>query len=186
MSVIIQPEQLDSMSAGLFRDHLFVPSSTIFLAGEINQQMADQLAKGLHLLGFAGEPITIYLNSFGGSKTAGLGIFDLIRACPLAVKIIGYGAIVSTAVIVLQAGDERVLGANTEFMIHPGHSSTGEDLDENTARTAKACVQIRDRYYKILADQMGLSVREMNSKYGYNTWLSPKAAVKIGLADSIL
>lgn len=183
----IPAEALDALAQPLFRDHLSVPSGTIFLYGEIGPGMADHLAKCLHLLSLAPElPITIYLNSPGGCLNDGLGMYDLIRAIPNEVTIIAYGRCCSCAVLVLQAANDRVVSANTELMIHPGHSQLGEDLVVNLAMDVKKSEEIRDRMYKVLAKAMGISLKEAHQRYVWNSYFTPRQAIKAGLADRIL
>jgi ATP-dependent Clp protease protease subunit len=181
-----EARNLAETAQSLYRDHISIITSTIFLYGTIEDGMADQLAKSLHLLSFVKDEITIYLNSHGGSKTSALGIYDLLRDCPRQIKIIGYGTIASAAVVVLQGGDERLLMSNTEVMIHPGHASMSEETEENLARFGKQALRYRDRFYRILANAMGLELKEMYAKYGHDTWLNAGQSVRLGLADGIV
>jgi len=100
--------------------------------------------------------------------------------------VIGYGSVCSAAVVVLQAGDRRLLAPNTELMIHPGHASMNDETEENLARFAMQAVRYRNRYYRILADKMGLSLREMLQAYDKDVWLGARQAIRLGLADGIL
>jgi ATP-dependent Clp protease protease subunit len=124
--------QLTADLPGVIQSDVHLPTSTLFLHGEINAQMANHLAKSLHVLDLHDRPISIYLNTVGGDRSAALGMYDLIRACKQPVLIVGYGEVASGGILILQAGDVRLLSNNCMVLVHPGYSQTGYDLDENT------------------------------------------------------
>jgi ATP-dependent Clp protease protease subunit len=63
-------------------------------------------------------PITIYLNSPGGSVTDGFAIYDLIEECPCEVTVVAFGMVGSMAPIVMLAADKRYALSRTQFMVH--------------------------------------------------------------------
>jgi ATP-dependent Clp protease protease subunit len=148
--------------------------------------MAGYVAKALHVLDLHHEIITIYLSTNGGSRPSALGIYDLIRACKSLVRIIAYGDLLSAGSLILQAGDERLLMPHTRMLVHPGASQTGSDKDSNTLAYAKEAVRSRDLMYTILAERMGIGLKECLSKYDDDNWFSAKQAVRLGLADRVL
>lgn len=93
----------------------------IYLFGEINNERAEKFIAQLHeLFEQSSEPVTIYINSCGGSVTDALAIYDVLRAAPCAIHIIGLGKVHSSAITILLAADRenRASYPNTEFMSH--------------------------------------------------------------------
>jgi ATP-dependent Clp protease protease subunit len=92
--------------------------------GEVEDETAEELAITLnYLAGLSGEPIKIWINSPGGDVTGMFAIHDLFRACPALIHTIGYGEIVSAAVLLLTCGHKRFV---TESCVLMSHESTVE------------------------------------------------------------
>lgn len=92
-----------------------------YLFGEINNERAEKFIAQLHeLFEQSGEPITIYINSSGGSVTDALAIYDVLRSAPCAIHLIGLGKVHSSAITILLAAERanRASYPNTEFMSH--------------------------------------------------------------------
>jgi ATP-dependent Clp protease protease subunit len=170
----------------LLRSGLYLPTSTYFIDGEVTSRMAGDLSKALHILEAVGEPITIHINTPGGDMGAGLAMYDRIRACKPKVTIIGEGEVMSMGACVLQAADHRLLSPNATVLIHTGCTSTGMGLPEDTLRIATAYKKTSDTVYSILAHHMKLSRKDMLEKFRYDTFLTARQAVKLGLADGII
>ena len=173
----------------VFATSLHLVSSTFFISGEVDDKMSDQVAKSLHILDQLDteEPVRIYLNTPGGDRTEGLAIYDLIRHAQRRVRIIGYGQVSSMGSIILQAADQRDLTSNCHVMLHPGWmNNPSEEHEEQHEAVVKIYRQERDRGLKIVADRMGISLKEFLRRYRWDTSLSPTEAVKLGLADRVL
>lgn len=167
------------------RSGLCIPTSTLFLDGEINGAMAGMVARSLHILDLVSSPITIYLSTYGGDVDSALGIYDLIRACKNKTQILGYGPVMSAGVTVLQAANERLLTPSACVMVHPGYGNTAVDMPENVTRQADAIKAGTARCYAILARRCGMNVKEFHQKFLWDSYLSAKQSVKLGLADGI-
>jgi ATP-dependent Clp protease protease subunit len=184
------PSQSDSfqlqMIELLMRGGLYLPTSSYFIEGEVTPRMAGDLSRALHVLEALGDPITIYLNTPGGDITAGLAMYDMIRACRAKTTIIGQGEIMSMGACILQAADHRVLAPNTFVLVHVGYTGTATDIPENTIRQATAYKKMSDTMYSIIARRLGLGREEMLDRFRYDTFLTAKQAVKAGLADAVM
>jgi ATP-dependent Clp protease protease subunit len=168
------------------RGGICLATSTLFLDGTVTNEMAGMLARQLHILALIDQPVTIYLNTTGGDRSAMFAIFDLIKAVRQKTTVIGYGSVMSAGVLILQAGTERALTPNCRVMLHPGHAQTGFDLDENVLRQAKELKGETRKMYQLIAQRMGKTISEMEKEFGFDTYISAKQAVKLGLADRVV
>lgn len=137
-------------------------------------------------------PWTIYLNSVGGEAWAGIGIIDELIAQSLrgggshevTIKVRGVAA--SAAAMILQAADRRVVGANSQLMIHKGSTAiagTADDIaDEHAwwqASTDRMVALFLSRTDKITRTEF---MRKVNRR---DWWLTAEEAVEMGFADEI-
>lgn len=167
----------------LFDYGVHLASRTLFLFDEINRPTAAKVLMGLQVLG-DGE-ITVKISTRGGCRAAGLSIYDGMRECP-DVRTVGYGEVCSMGAVILQAAAQRELMPNSVIMVHPGYSSVGVDHDENTQRTAEYARRQRDRCCEILAERMGITLKRFLRRFTWDTYLSARQAVELGLADKVL
>jgi ATP-dependent Clp endopeptidase proteolytic subunit ClpP len=135
-----------------------------------------------------GQPIEITINSPGGSVLDGLAIYDTIlrlRRKGHHVTTRGTGLIASMATILMQAGDERILDANSWFMVHEvsaGARGTSSDMEEQVAFVKR----LNDRLHGILAERSTLSKKQiLNRTKKKDDWLSAEEAVALGFADKV-
>jgi len=138
---------------------------------------------------FPGKPITIILNSPGGSVIDGLGLFDYIlklRADGHHVTVVVLGMAASMGGILLQAGDKRVIGKYSQVLIHEVAAGTSGKLPAMEDRVA---------YYKslwlqlseILAERSLMSVSQIRTRASRTDWwLTSKEAIELGFADEVL
>lgn len=94
----------------------------------IDAVTSERIYKNLRALESLGDgPITIVLNSIGGSWYHGMAIYDTIKACKCHCTIIVYGQAMSMGSVILQAADRRVMMPNSRFMMHYGKYSMKDD-----------------------------------------------------------
>lgn len=168
----------------LFDYGVHLASRTLFLFEEINRPTAAKVLMGLQVLGGGGE-LTVKISTRGGCRAAGLSIYDGMRACP-DVRAVGYGEVCSMGAVILQAAAHRELMPNSTIMVHPGYSSVAFDHDENTQRTAEYARRQRDRCCEILAEKMGITLKLFLRRFTWDTYLTAREAVELGLADRVL
>ncbi len=118
-------------------NNVFLETKTIVVVGDVDEEMFEMLAKNLHALDSKSGEITIKLMSDGGSVSVARGIYDLIRGCKNVVRIICYGEVSSSATIILQAGDKRVMAPNSKVMVHVGAEYIPQSSPRNVERTAE-------------------------------------------------
>lgn len=163
----------------------------VFLGGAIDDTTANLIIAQLLFLSNEDtkSDIHLYINSPGGSITAGLAIYDTMQflRCDVATYCVGQAA--SMAAILLAGGkaDKRFLLANNRILLHQPLIS-GEligpatDLDIE----AKEILRLRTRLYDILASHSGQTPEKVENDCDRNLWLSAEEAIEYGLADRIL
>ena len=175
----------------LFHDHgVFIPTKTIRVTGEVDEEMYDNLLANLHSLDSKTGEITIKLMSEGGSVTVARAIYDLIRGCKNVVRIIVYGEAASAATIILQAADMRVMAPNSKIMIHVGSEGIGRDHPRNVDKAYAECrvdeKWMEDIYMeKIKLVKKRFTRQKMKDLLQWDMSMSPKEALEMGLIDKI-
>lgn len=171
----------------------FEDQREIFLSGEIDDGMESHLLRILKFLqkGSHKDPVTINLTTTGGSLYTGTAMYDMIRACPYHVTIVGWGEVMSMGAILMQAGDERLLSKSCCVMIHDGTATippSGLTNVESWTRRLKVewtwCEKALLRRIKEKHPKFTLAkLRDMCS---VDYFLSATEAVELGLADGIV
>lgn len=135
-----------------------------------------------------GQPIEITINSPGGSVLDGLALYDAIlrlRRKGHHVTTRGTGMIASMATILMQAGDERILDANSWFMVHEVSARAGGTVSEMEDQQAFV-KRLNDRLMDILAERSTLTKRQILSRTKKkDDWMSAAEAVAVGFADKV-
>ena len=161
----------------------------IFLGGPIDDNVANTVIAQLLFLEHQDpkKDIMLYINSPGGSVTAGLAILDTMNHIKPDVSTICVGLAASMGAILLSAGSKgkRFVLPNSEVMIHqPLGGVEGQAAD--IAITAKNILKVRDNLYKILSKNTGKSISEVEKDDDRDNWMNADDAKKYGLADEIL
>ena len=133
------------------------------------------------------KDIHMYINSPGGSITAGLGIFDTMNYIKPDVATICMGQAASMGAILLAAGKKgkRSALANSRVMIHQplgGVRGQATDIEIHT----KEILFLKDRINKILSDRTGKTVKAIDKDTNRDNFMSADDALKYGLIDQIV
>ena len=163
----------------------------VFVGGPIDDACANLVIAQMLFLSNedSKSDIHLYINSPGGSVTAGLAIYDCMQFLRCDVATYCVGAAMSAAAVLLAGGKagKRFLLANNRVLIHQPLIS-GEligpatDLDIE----AKEILRLRERLYQILARHTGQPPEKIEKDCDRNLWLDAEEAIKYGLADRIL
>lgn len=160
----------------------------IFLSGGIEDDMANLIVAQLLFLE-AEDPkkdISLYINSPGGSVTAGLAILDAMNHIKPAVSTVVVGMAASAAAVILAAGEKgkRYALPNAEVMIHqPWGGAQGQATDIEI--TAKHILATRDRLNKILAKATGQTLAKIEKDVERDYFMTSDEAKKYGLVDTV-
>ncbi|WP_215492614.1 ATP-dependent Clp endopeptidase proteolytic subunit ClpP [Fenollaria sporofastidiosus] len=161
----------------------------IFLSGEIHNEMADLIVAQLLFLE-AEDPdkdIQIYINSPGGSVSAGFAIYDTMQYIKPDVSTICVGLAASMGAFLLAAGakGKRYALPNADIMIHQPLGGT-QGQAEDIRIQAEKILEIRKRINKILSEKTGQSIDIINRDTDRDYYLNAEEAVKYGLIDKVM
>lgn len=161
----------------------------IVLTGEINDQVASlTIAQLLYLASTDAEKdIQIYINSPGGSVSAGLAILDTMNFIKPDVSTICVGMAASMGAVLLAGGEKgkRFALPNSEVMIHqPLGGTQGQASDILIA--AEHIKETKDKLYKILSEMTGQEIETIHTACDRDNWHSAEKAKDFGLIDEII
>ena len=160
----------------------------IFISGEINDMLANNvIAELLYLDSVSNDDIYLYINSPGGSVTAGMAIYDTMNFIKSDVATICIGIAASMAAFLLSSGKKgkRSVLPNADVMIHqPLGGAEGQASDIKIAADRIIC--IRKRLNKILASNTGQSLKKIERDTERYNYLSAREALSYGLVDEII
>ena len=161
----------------------------IVLSDEVNDATASLVvAQLLYLEGQDPEKdIRLYINSPGGSVTAGFAIYDTMQYIKCDVSTICMGMAASMGAFLLSSGakGKRFALPNSEIMIHqPSGGAQGQATEIEI--TAKQILKIRERLNKILADNTGKPIDIIAKDTERDNFMSADEALDYGLVDKIL
>ena len=161
----------------------------IVLSDEVNDATASLVvAQLLYLEGQDPEKdISFYINSPGGSVTAGLAIYDTMQYIKCDVSTICMGMAASMGAFLLSSGakGKRFALPNSEIMIHqPLGGTKGQASDIQIE--AEHIIKIKNNLNKILAENTGKSVETIAVDTDRNNWMSAEEAAAYGLVDKVL
>lgn len=161
----------------------------IFLADEVNDVTASLVVAQLLFLE-AQDPdkdIHLYINSPGGSVTAGMAIYDTMNFIKCDVSTICIGMAASMGAFLLSSGTKgkRLALPNSEIMIHqPLGGMQGQATDIKIH--ADHILRTRDTLNRILAENTGHSVKEIARDTERDNFMSAQAAMEYGLIDRVI
>lgn len=160
----------------------------ILLSDEIDDKMANIIvAELLYLDSINHEDISIYINSPGGSVTAGMAIYDTMNFIHSDVSTICIGMAASMAAFLLSSGTKgkRYILPNGEVMIHqPLGGATGQATEIKIA--AERILKLRENLNKKLAHNTGKNIKEIEKDTERDHFLSAEESLAYGLIDKIL
>ena len=161
----------------------------IFLSEEVNDTTASLIVAQLLYLENQDpdKDIQFYINSPGGSVTAGMAIYDTMQYIKCDVNTICVGMAASMGAFLLSAGTKgkRMALPNAEIMIHqPSAGTQGQITD--MAIHMKRLQTIKDRMNRILADKTGKSLEEVTAACERDNFMTAEEALNFGLIDQIV
>ena len=161
----------------------------IFLGTDVNDQVADALVAQMLFLE-AEDPekdIQIYINSPGGSVTAGLAIYDTMQQVTPDVVTICYGLAASMGAFLLSGGakSKRMALPNSRIMIHqPLGGAQGQAVEIEIQ--AKEILFLKETLNQLLSEHTGQPIGKISEDTDRDHFLSPQEAVEYGLIDQVL
>ena len=161
----------------------------ILLAGAFNDTMANSIVAQLLFLASkdSEKDIKLYINSPGGSVTAGLAIYDTIQYIKPDVSTISIGLSASMGALILAAGakGKRYALPNSEILLHQVAGGAKGQASEIEI-TAKQILKIKDRMNKILSKHTGQPLSKISKDTDRDFYLTAEEAKEYGVIDKIL
>jgi len=161
----------------------------IFLVGPVNDQMANLIVAQMLFLESENpdKDISLYINSPGGSVSAGLAIFDTMNFIKPDVSTLCTGLAASMGAFLLAAGTKgkRFSLPNSRVMIHqPSGGSQGMASDIEIQ--AKEILYLRERLARIMSENTGQSIEQIHRDTDRDRFMSAEEAVEYGMIDRVL
>jgi ATP-dependent Clp protease protease subunit len=161
----------------------------VFIGGPVNDQMANTVVAQLLFLASkdSKKDINVYINSPGGSVTAGMAMLDTMNYVAPDIVTTCVGMAASMGAILLSAGKKgkRYALPNSEIMIHqPLGGAQGQATDIEI--TAKQILKIKDKLNRILADNTGQDLEKIESDVDRDYYMGASEAKEYGVIDEIL
>ena len=160
----------------------------ILISDEINDNNANVvIAELLYLDSLNHNDISIYINSPGGSVTAGMGIYDTMNFIKSDVSTICVGMAASMAAFLLSCGTKgkRYALPNSEIMIHqPLGGAQGQATEIKIA--AERILKLRDKLNKYLSENTGKDLKTIEKDTDRDNFMSAEEALEYGIIDKVL
>ena len=184
--VIVEKEINGERSYDMFSKLL--KERIILLSGEIDDNLANTIvAELLYLDSLNNEDISIYINSPGGSITAGMAIYDTMNFVKSDVSTICIGMAASMGAFLLSCGTKgkRYSLPNSDIMIHqPLGGAQGQATEIKIA--AERILKSRDKLNKILSKNTGQDIEIISRDTERDNFMESDEALKYGLIDKII
>ncbi len=161
----------------------------IFLVGPVNDGTANLVVAQMLFLESENpdKDIYLYINSPGGSVSAGLSIYDTMNFVKPDVSTMCMGMAASMGSFLLMAGTKgkRIALPNSRIMIHqPSGGAQGQASDIEIQ--AREIIKTREQLNKIYSDRTGQTVEKIAADMERDMWMSPTEALEYGLIDQVL
>ena len=163
----------------------------MFLGGPLTDASANLIIAQMLFLSNEDSKADVhfYINSPGGSITAGLAVYDTMQfiRCDVATYCIGQAASMGAVLLAGGQSEKRFLLANNRILLHQPHimgilEGPATDLDIE----AQEILRLRARLYEVLAKHTGQTAEKIESDCDRNLWMSATEAIDYGLADRVL
>jgi ATP-dependent Clp protease protease subunit len=163
----------------------------IFLGGTVDETSANLVIAQMLFLSNedSKSDIHFYINSPGGSITAGLAIYDTMQflRCDVATYCVGQAASMAAVLLAGGTAGKRFLLANSRVLLHqPMIAGVLEGPATELEIEAKEILRLRSRLYEILARHTGQKAEKIEKDCDRNLWLEAQEAIGYGLVDRIL
>ncbi len=161
----------------------------IFMVGQVHDQMANLIVAQMLFLEAENpdKDIHLYINSPGGSVTAGMSIYDTMQFIKPDVSTMCIGQACSMGAFLLTAGakGKRYSLPNSRMMIHQplgGYQGQASDIEIHT----KEMLKIKEQLNRIMAHHTGKTIKQIEKDTDRDYFMGPEEAVKYGLIDKVI
>jgi ATP-dependent Clp protease protease subunit len=177
-----EPAMPNSVFDRLLKDRI------IWLGSEVRDENANEIAAKLLLLAAedSEKDIFLYINSPGGSITAGMAIYDTMQFVPNDIVTVGIGMAASMGQLLLTAGSKgkRYITPNARVLLHQPHGGFG-GTSSDIQTQAQLITDMKHRLAEITAAQTGKTVEQVNADGDRDRWFNAEEALAYGFVDHI-
>lgn len=177
-----EPAMPNSVFDRLLKDRI------IWLGSEVRDDNANEIAAKLLLLAAedAHKDIYLYINSPGGSITAGMAIYDTMQFVPNDIVTVGIGMAASMGQLLLTAGTKgkRYITPNARVLLHQPHGGFG-GTSSDIQTQAQLILSMKHRLAEITAEATGKTVEQVNADGDRDRWFTADEALEYGFVDHI-
>jgi len=160
----------------------------IWLGSEVRDENSNEIAAKLLLLAAEDDKqdIYLYINSPGGSITAGMAIYDTMQFVPNDIVTVGIGMAASMGQLLLTAGTKgkRYITPNARVLLHQPHGGFGGTSSEIQTQ-AKLITSMKQRLAEITAAATGKTVEQIHADGDRDRWFTAEEALEYGFVDHI-
>ncbi len=161
----------------------------IFLAGPVNDTVANSIIAQMLFLASQDpkKDIQLYINTPGGSVTAGMAIYDTMQyvKCPVSTVCVGMAASMGATLLAAGEKGKRFALPNSEILLHQVMGEAGGQAVEIEI-TAKQIIKIKDKLNKILAKRTGQSLEKVEKDTDRDFYLTAEEAKEYGIIDQVI
>ena len=179
-----QYEQWINIYERLFRERI------IFLAEEVDDAIANAIVAYMLYLDSEdpGKPIYLYINSPGGSVTAGMAMYDTMQHIKSEVVTICVGLAASMGAFLLTAGTKgkRLALPHARIMIHQPLGGVGRSQATDIEIEANQILRVRRELNELMAEHTGQTVEQIEKDTDRDNFMSAQEAMEYGLIDRVI
>lgn len=185
---ILEERQMNVTQMDVF-SRLFM-ERILYVGSEINSDVANVLTSQLLFLEMQNNetPITMYINSPGGSVYDGLAIYDTMQYIECPISTICTGMAASMGSILLCAGEkgQRYALPHSRIMLHQPSGNTGYAQASDIEITCNEILKLKQELYEILSKHTGQTVDKITKDADRDHWLTSQEALDYGLIDRVV
>lgn len=164
-------------------------SRTIIAGRQVTDRLAQDVIAKLLLLEQEDPkaPITVFVNSPGGSADSGFAMYDAMKMVSCPVRTVAVGLCASAGVTIFMGGDkgQKFALPYARFLLHqPSTGAYGQASDLEI--TAKEILRIREVYAEIIQKEMGIDQKKLLDDANRDFWLGAQEALDYGLVDKVV
>src|SRR5882757_6214375 len=163
----------------------------VILGGPVTDESANTIVAQMLFLS-NDDPksdIQFYINSPGGSVSAGMGIIDTMKylRCDVATTCIGMAASMGACLLAAGTKGKRMVLANSQVMLHqPLIGGVLQGPATDLGIEAQHMLRLRDRLYKLMSEYTGKTPEQIHRDFDRNKWLFAEEAIAYGCVDRVL
>jgi ATP-dependent Clp protease protease subunit len=179
---VAEPVFAPSVFDRLLRDRI------IWLGEEVRDDNSNEICAKILLLAAEDQSkdIFLYINSPGGSITAGMAIYDTMQFVPNDIVTVGIGMAASMGQLLLTAGapGKRYITPNARVLLHQPHGGFG-GTSSDIQTQAQLILDMKKRLAEITAERTGKSVEQVNADGDRDRWFTAQQALEYGFVDHV-